>query len=365
LALIDANLDNAQAASWGIQSVFVTPRSENLFCNTISANPSVADVSCNSSNDGFIFANPSGGTSPYTYQWSNGNTSSVVTNLAAGNYSVTIFDNFLCEETFNFTITEPSAIQMSTNHTNETYFQANDGTASVNVSGGIPPYTYSWSNGANTSSVSNLAPGNYSVDVYDSYSCPISANFAIQAIDCSAFSLNVSKTNETYYQTNNGTTTAIALGKTPYTYDWSNGASTQNINNLVPNIYSVTVTDAVGCNDTKSVTIQAIDCSAFSLSTSKTNETYFQTNDGTASATVLGTAPYTYDWSNGASTQNINNLTPNTYSVTVTDAVGCGDTKPVTIQAIDCSAFALNVSKTNETYFQAGDGTAAVSDSKY
>jgi len=159
----------------------------------------------------------------------------------------------------------------------------------------------------------------------------------IQNIDCSTFSLNVSKTDESYYQTDDGTAIATVIGTTPYSYDWSNGATTQNVNNLAPNTYSVTVTDAVGCSDTKSVTIQAIDCAAFSINTSKTDETYYQANDGTASVTALGNGPHTYYWSNNLSTQNINNLTPNTYSVTVTDAVGCSDTKSVTVQAIDCS----------------------------
>jgi len=81
------------------------------------------------------------------------------------------------------------------------------------------------------------------------------------------------------------------LGTAPYAYDWSNGASTQNINNLAPNTYSVIVTDALGCNDTKSVAVEAIDCAGFSLTAAKTDETYYQSNNGTASATALGIAP--------------------------------------------------------------------------
>jgi len=205
LALIDANLDNALASSWAIQNVNVTPKSENQFCNTISDNATVVNVSCNGSNDGFISLSPSNGTAPYTYQWSNGVSSSIASNLSPGSYSVTIFDNFLCEETFNFTITEPTAIQLTSSQTNETYFGTNDGSATINVSGGVPSYAYNWSNGANTNTVNNLAPGNYTVNVNDSNGCQLSENFTILGINCANFSIATTKTDETYFQANDGT----------------------------------------------------------------------------------------------------------------------------------------------------------------
>jgi len=187
--------------------------------------------------------------------------------------------------------------------------------------------------------------------------CNDSKSVTIQAIDCSGFSLNVSKTNETYFQAGDGTATVnVVSGTTPYSYLWSDGATTSSINNLNPGQYSVIVTDGVGCSNTSYATIQDVDCANFSMSVNKSDETYYQTNDGTASATVLGTAPYSYDWSNGASTQNINNLTPGNYNISVTDAVGCSDTQSVTIQAIDCSAFSLTAGKTDETYYQTNDG---------
>jgi len=94
-----------------------------------------------------------------------------VSNVSPGNYTVTIIDKFLCEETFNYNLTEPAAMQVTSNSINETYFQANDGTASVNVSGGVPPYTYYWSNGGTSSTINNLAPGNYNVTIFDSNGC--------------------------------------------------------------------------------------------------------------------------------------------------------------------------------------------------
>jgi len=253
-----------------------------------------------------------------------------------------------------------AAFSLSATKTDETYYQTNDGTATATALGTMP-YSYDWSNGASTQNINNLAPNTYAIIVTDAVGCNDAKSVTIKAIDCAAFSLSTTKTDETYYQTNDGTATATALGIAPYTYDWSNGASTQNINNLAPNTYAATVTDVVGCSDTKSVIIQAIDCSSFSVNVSKTNETYFQAGDGTAAVNVIsGLAPYSYNWSNGASTQNINNLVPNTYSVTVTDALGCSNTDFVSIQNIDCSSFSVNVSKTDETYYQTNDGTAGV-----
>jgi len=125
--------------------------------------------------------NPINGTLPYTYQWSNNSNSATISNLSPGNYSVTISDKYYCDQSFNYTITEPTAIQLSSSQTDETIAGNNDGTASVNVSGGLSPYTYDWSNGASTPSINNLAPGNYSVEVVDANGCLATENFAIQA----------------------------------------------------------------------------------------------------------------------------------------------------------------------------------------
>jgi len=182
LAYIPGSANNNDPANWAAQKVFVTPSTENSFCaGIIAANETIANISCNGTNDGFISLNPVNGTLPYAYQWSNGSNTSLIIDLAPGNYSVTISDKYNCNQTFTYTITEPTAIQLSSSYVDETYSGTNDGTANVAVSGGTIPYTYNWSNGASTPSINNLAPGNYSVEVVDANGCVITENFIIQA----------------------------------------------------------------------------------------------------------------------------------------------------------------------------------------
>ncbi len=124
----------------------------------------------------------------------------------------------------------------------------------------------------------------------------------------------------------------VTGGTAPYTYAWSNGATTQNITNLCAGTFTVEVTDASGCSNTEQFTIQA--SGGLTITPASTNETCTQACDGMAGVTVNGgTAPYTYAWSNGQTTQGITNLCPNTYTVQATDATGCTQDLSITIAA--------------------------------
>ena len=119
--------------------------------------------------------------------------------------------------------------------------------------------------------------------------------------------------------------------------------------------------DDLGCAFTETVNIEAIDCSTISTTINATDESYFNTNDGTVQAVVInGVAPYAYSWSNGAAVNNIQNLMPGLYTVTVTDAVGCTSIESTTIIGISCGMVSTSITSTDESYFQANDGTANV-----
>src|SRR5206468_5366504 len=114
----------------------------------------------------------------------------------------------------------------------------------------------------------------------------------------------------------------VSGGTAPYTYAWSNGATTQDLTGLTAGTYNVTVTDANGCTATASATLIQ-PAAALTASTTQVNVQCFGNATGSVDLTVSGgTAPYTYAWSNGATTQDLTRLTAGAYNVTVTDAKG-------------------------------------------
>src|SRR5205814_9257434 len=103
------------------------------------------------------------GTAPYSYSWSNGANTITTSNLTAGTYCATVTDAHGCTASCCFTVTQPSALSVNCSGTPTVCNGTNVGSASVTASGGTPAYSYSWSNGANTSSIANLGAGTYTV----------------------------------------------------------------------------------------------------------------------------------------------------------------------------------------------------------
>lgn len=329
------------------------------FINTYhcaSANPTVTNVDCNGDATGAITTSASGGTSPYTYSWSNGATTAAISGLTAGAYSVTISDNTGCTNVQSMTVTEPSALAGSISGTNATCNGANDGAISTSVSGGTPGYTYSWSNGATTSSLSSIGGGTYTVTVSDNNGCTMTLSTSIVEPIVLLASANAS--NITCAGFNDGAITAIASGgTTPYTYTWSTGATAASIAGLTAGTYTVTITDNNGCADAETTTI--INPPSFTASiTSSTNVSCNGLLDGAASATANGgVTPYTYNWSSGATGANLTFLGAGTYTLTVTDNYGCTDTDVLTIT--EPPAITASISTTSPSCGSNADGSAS------
>ena len=291
---------------------------------------SSTDVSCNGGNDGTASVTVTGGTAPYTYSWSNGATTASLTGLSAGTYTGTITDANGCTTSGSVTINEPTLLTSTSTSTDVTCNGDNDGTASMTASGGTAPYTYSWDNGATTSSISGLAPGTYVGTATDANGCA-----TVQTVTITEPTLLTStstSTDITCHGDNDGSASMTASGGTsPYTYSWDNGATTASISGLAPGTYVGTATDANGCTTVQTVTITEPAVLAIS-SSSSTDVSCNGGNDGTASVTVTGgTAPYTYSWSNGATTASLTGLSEGTYTGTITDANGCTTSGSVTI----------------------------------
>ena len=281
-------------------------------CSGFSVSQNVTQTSCGLSN-GSITVLPQGG-SDYTYLWSNGSSSQTVSSLAAGSYSVTVTSVDGCMTTNTFTINNSSAVTLNTNVVQESCNDCNNGQITVTPAGGNG-FTYLWSNGATTQSISNLAPGTYTVTVTASNGCTATTTVAINEFGCPGITLAISKTDPPCFGDCNGTATATPIGgNLPYTYQWSNGATTQIANGLCPGGYTVTIVDATGCVQTESVTITP--GAQLFTNITQLNGTITAIGNG-------GTQPYGYAWNTGETTASITPDSSGTYTVIITDANGC------------------------------------------
>jgi hypothetical protein len=300
-------------------------------------------------NDGAINASVSGGTGTYTYSWNNGATTEDISGLAPGNYTLTATDGNGCIGRATFTVaagTDPCAavtIAVTGVVTNETELGDNDGAIDASVSGGTGTFTYSWSNSATTEDISGLAPGNYTLIATDGNGCSGTATFTVAAgtDPCAAVTISVTGvvTNETELGNNDGAIDASVSGGTgTFTYSWSNSATTEDISGLSPGNYTLIATDGNGCSGSATFTVAAgVDpCSSVTISIDLDiiDESVAGVNDGSIDAFISGGAsPYTTNWSNSATTEDISGLAPGTYTLNVIDNNGCTATAVGTVEA--------------------------------
>ncbi len=223
-------------------------------CTLTASITASTDVTCNGDCDGSATVTASGGTSPYTYLWSNADTTQTATNLCAGVYLVSVTDSASCIATSSVTITEPPVLTCAiTSSTDVTCNGVCDGTATVTLSGGTPPYLYLWPSSETTATETNLCAGTYCVTVTDNNLCTATACVTITE-PATPLSVNIACTAPSDSISCDGSATVMTTGGiTPYTYEWSNAEVTQFITNLCQGIYSVTVTDFNGCTASESV----------------------------------------------------------------------------------------------------------------
>ncbi len=296
----------------------------------------VSDVLCNGTQTGsaaVIAANGAGG---YTYLWDDPSfqMTATATSLAVGTYTVLVTDINGCTATLDFTINEPGSLSVSNStSTNISCNGDNDGSISLTTSGGTLPYTYSWNTGATASSISNLSAGNYSVSILDANGCNINESYTLTEPDLLGISAS-SIINPACAGDNNGSITVIASGgTTPYNFNWSDGQTAATASNLSPGSYTVTLTDASNCTTVLSETLTGNTAIAITLDMSGGTSC----NGGADGFAVVeatgGTGVYDFDWSNGATGENVVGLASGNYIVTVTDSNGCTSTLGVGISS--------------------------------
>ncbi len=280
------------------------------------------DVSCNGGNDGSALVTAGGGSPPYQLSWVTGDTTFGVSNLQAGSYLFTLTDSLGCVADTSVLISEPSFINILVAETPTLCFGSSDGSAAAFASGGTPGFTYSWSNGdtgQNTSST--LSAGVYTVTVTDANMC--SAEEQVTVTQPAALLLLPSPVDARCNGAIDGSISLNVTGGTPgYRYLWSNNVTIQNLVNVGAGTYTVTVTDANNC--TSSISTVVNQPTPVTVSLTGMDISCFGQKDGSIQLTPGGGTPsYTFSWTNGATTQNLSNLSAGIYAVTVFDANNC------------------------------------------
>jgi hypothetical protein len=313
---------------------------------------SITNVKCFGSCTGSATVNASGGTIPYTYNWTpSGGTNATASNLCAGSYTCTVKDATAATVIVSVTITQPNQLRDSVSaQTNISCFGGSNGSLTVGVKGGTASYTYAWAPGGGTTpTITGLSAACYTVTVTDANSCSVTASACITQPNQLRDSVSA-QTNITCFGSNNGSlTVGVKGGTASYTYSWNNGKTTATITGLSAACYTVTVTDANSCSVTASACITQPNQLRDSIS-AQTNITCFGSNNGSLTVGVKGgTAAYTYLWTPaGQTTATITGLTVGCYTVNVTDSHGCSGTASACIteppQLRDSIASVTNIS---------------------
>ena len=273
---------------------------------------------CTGNSTGSINVSVVSSYTPLFYDWSNGDSTSMVNGLLPGTYSLTISDITGCE--IDTTITVPNLdFLVNIVEQDPTCFNYSDGSINLTVGNGSPPYVFSWNTGATTEDLSNLSAGMYDVSVTDASGCIVVNTITLQ--NPLPMSISAITQSNPCYGYSVGYIDITAVGSyQPYQYVWSNGETTQDLFNLPAGYYSVTITDTVGCDifDTTYIISEPVPLDYYM------NHTRDSICDCEAYALVNTLLSYQFAWSTGETTQEIDSLCPDTYYVTIADpSTGC------------------------------------------
>ena len=287
----------------------------------------ILDVNCNAACDGSAAVTPVNGVGVITYLWDDANlqTTSVASNLCAGNYTVILTDGTGCKDTIPTVIAEPTVLAALIDQSGNTSCNGVcDGFANITPSGGVAPYTFLWSNGATTQTAINLCSGNYTCVVTDGNGCSVTRNIQItEPVNLTGVMTSI---NATCYGLNNGSATyTVSGGTAPYTYQWDDAAFQTSVQaaSIVAGAYTVNVEDANGCTLIGVVNITQPTQMVANVNIVPTN---CNQSNGQACVSISGgITPYQYSWNDPNSQQAAcaMGIQAGTYTVLITDGNNC------------------------------------------
>ena len=296
----------------------------------VSLNLQSKDVSCAGGGDGIIQTSTSGGTGPFTFAWSNGTSSAVATNLAAGTYEVTVTDATGCSQKETAIVSQPEPLSLVGIIGDQPCQLEATGSITLSASGGRTPYTFQWEHGASGAELAGLAAGSYSVQMTDASGCTLEDTFVI--VEKSLPTIAFETVPPSCAEGTDGVVLPTVSGATaPYTYQWSTGSQAAALTDVAAGTFAVTISDANNCTTADSVVLEEptpLQITAQSFPATGVQGGHI---DVTPSG---GVSPYTYQWSTGAITQDLHNVLPGFYTLTITDAYGCTSEQQFSVQEV-------------------------------
>jgi gliding motility-associated-like protein len=252
----------------------------------------------------------------------------VVSNVAAGNYSVTVTDANGCTLSLSATVGQAGNLNLSVvGSTPATCPGANNGTATVTANGGTGTLSFQWSNGQNTPNATGLAAGVYTVTVTDANGC--SQHTSVTVTEGAAINLVTAITDVRCFGESNGrldvTSSNISL------YFWSTGQVGNPLSNLPAGQYTLTVVDVRGCSTTAVYNVAQPDELITNINTINPVLCHNGSTANLSATAAGGTAGYSFNWSNGITAPTNSNIPSGNYSVTITDANGCRSISSVSL----------------------------------
>lgn len=287
---------------------------------------SISNLVCNGDMTGSVDVVVSGGASPYEYRWNNGVATPGLHGVAAGKYNLRVKDSNGCIKTLDAEVSQPDPLVLELDTIMHVLCHGeNKGAVQVKVDGGVKPYRFSWSNGAETQNLSLAPAGYYTVTVTDAHGCSRFLQATIEQPEPLIAGIDQINQLACYNDSDAAIALTVGGGAKPYLYKWSNGSTSQNLSNLKAGNYSVKITDKNGCSRELSATIIQ-PAQLKSELTASADISCHGGDNGFINITVVGgTAPFTYQWNNGAETQDLKGIKAGSYSVRIIDGQGCRD----------------------------------------
>ncbi|MFT6280291.1 MAG: gliding motility-associated-like protein [Salibacteraceae bacterium] len=318
------------------------------------------DVLCNGGTDGELESEVTGGTLPYSYAWSNGETTEEIYGISAGPYTLTITDDQGCIAFTGAVINEPPALVVIPTVIDASCYGYSDGEITIAISGGIEPYYFNWGNQNEillnnpSETITGLIAEEYFIRVRDENGCILEQTVIVEQPQPFLATPVVSDV-----LCNGGSDGEIDLtitgGTLAYSTVWSDGQLTEDATNLTAGIYNYLITDGQGCIIADS--IEVTEPSLVQISYDLIPVSCIDQTDASIFVTPYGgTMPYTYLWSTGSSDLNAEGLAPSTYDITITDDHLCAQvfTFEITMNYDECliipNTFTPNGDNYNDTW---------------